>query len=131
MTASRLFENAISDFLETGGRNPTPSAGGGGGGDSRGQGRGNGREKGGRRRLQERRGKGTNEDGGGGAGVGDELDDGLAQVNDLDVTWGFDMDAFMQERTYQVLVAGEAGHENPRRWVRQKGRRGRLLGPGR
>ena len=43
----------------------------------------------------------------------DELDDGLAHLNDLDVTWGFDLDAFMQERTQQVPAAGEAGDETP------------------
>ena len=30
---------------------------------------------------------------GGGVGVVDELDDGLAHLNDLDVTWEFDLDA--------------------------------------
>ena len=32
-----------------------------------------------------------------GGGVVDELDNGLAHLNDLDVTWGFDLDAFLQE----------------------------------
>lgn len=30
----------------------------------------------------------------GGGGVVDELDDGLPSSNDLDVTWGFPLDAF-------------------------------------
>ena len=32
-------------------------------------------------------------------GVVDEPDDGLAHLNDLDVTWGFDLAAFLQECT--------------------------------
>ena len=39
----------------------------------------------------------------------DELDDGLARLNDLDVTWGFGLDAFLQERTQQAPAAGDAG----------------------
>ena len=38
----------------------------------------------------------------------DELDDGLAHLNDLDGTWGFDLDAFLQERAQQAPAAGEA-----------------------
>ena len=45
----------------------------------------------------------------GGGGVVDELDDGLARLNDLDMTWGFDMDAFLQERAQQAPAAGDAG----------------------
>ena len=47
-------------------------------------------------------------DRGGGGGV-DELDDGLARLNDLDVTWGFDLDAFLQEGAQQAPAAGDAG----------------------
>ena len=49
----------------------------------------------------------------GGGGVVDELDDGLAHLNDLDVAWGFDVDAFMQERIHQVPADGEAGIDKP------------------
>ena len=45
----------------------------------------------------------------GGRGVVDELDDGLARLNDLDLTWGFDLDAFLEERAQQVPAAGDAG----------------------
>ena len=39
----------------------------------------------------------------------DELDNGLARLNDLDVTWGFDLDAFLQERAQQApAVCGTA-----------------------
>ena len=34
----------------------------------------------------------------GGGGVVDELDDDLAHLNDLGVTWSFDLDSFLQER---------------------------------
>ena len=44
-----------------------------------------------------------------GGGVLDEPDDGLARLNDLDVTWGFDLDAFLQERAQQAPAAGDAG----------------------
>ena len=41
--------------------------------------------------------------------VVDELDNGLARLNDLDVTWGFDLDAFLQERAQQApAVCGTA-----------------------
>ena len=49
----------------------------------------------------------------GGGGVMNKLDDGLSRLNDLDVTWGFDPDAFMQERAQQTPAAGEAGGETP------------------
>ena len=39
----------------------------------------------------------------------DELDEGLARLNDLDLTWGFDLDAFLEERAQQVPAAGDAG----------------------
>ena len=39
----------------------------------------------------------------------DELDDGLAHLNNLDVTWGFDLDPFLQELAQQAPAAGEAG----------------------
>ena len=38
-----------------------------------------------------------------------ELDDGPAHLNDPDVTWGFDLDAFLQERVQQAPAAGDAG----------------------
>ena len=44
----------------------------------------------------------------GGGEVLDELNDGLAHLNDLDVTWGFDLDAFLQERAQQAPAAGDA-----------------------
>ena len=47
-------------------------------------------------------------DRGGGRAV-NELDDGLAHLNDVDVTWGFDLDAFLQELAQQVPAAGKAG----------------------
>ena len=37
-----------------------------------------------------------------------ELDDSLAHLNDLDVTWRFDMDAVLQERAQQAPAAGDA-----------------------
>lgn len=49
----------------------------------------------------------------GGGGVVDEQGDGLAHLNDLDVTWGFDVDAFRQEREQRVPAASEAGNEAP------------------
>ena len=82
--------------------------------------------------------------------------DGRAHLNDLNVTWDFDLGTFMQERAQQTPAAGEAGDETPRddgfvsrrcrghlpgpegkgRNSRDDGfvsreRRGRLLGPGR
>ena len=42
------------------------------------------------------------------AGFVDELDDGLARLNDLDLTWGFDLDAFLEERAQQAPAAGDA-----------------------
>ena len=44
----------------------------------------------------------------GGGGVVGELDDGLARLNDLDVTWGFHLDAVLQERAQQAPAAGDA-----------------------
>ena len=38
-----------------------------------------------------------------------ELDDGLARLNDLDVTWGVDLDECLQERAQQAPAAGDAG----------------------
>ena len=43
----------------------------------------------------------------GGKGVVDELDAGLAHLNDLYLSWGFDLDAFVQERAQQAPAAGE------------------------
>ena len=45
----------------------------------------------------------------GGEGAMDELDDGLARLNDLDVTWGLNLDASLQKRAQQAPAAGEAG----------------------
>ena len=39
----------------------------------------------------------------------DELHDGLALLNDLDVTLESDLDAFSQERAQQAPAAGDAG----------------------
>ena len=44
-------------------------------------------------------------------GIVYELDDGLAHLNDLDVTWGFYLDAVLQERAWKEPAAGEAGDE--------------------
>ena len=49
----------------------------------------------------------------GDGGEVDDLDDGLAHLKDLDVNWGFDPDAFMQERAQQAPGTGEAGDETP------------------
>ena len=54
-----------------------------------------------------------------------ELDDSLTHLNDLDVTWRFDLDAFVQECTPQEPDPGEAGPARPatklpRRSVRLK-----------
>jgi len=48
----------------------------------------------------------------GGGGVVHELDKGLARLNDLDLTWGFDLDAFLEERAQQAPAAGDAGDGN-------------------
>ena len=48
-------------------------------------------------------------DKGGGRGGRDEWDDGLARLNDLDVTRGFDQLAFLQERTQEAPAGGDAG----------------------
>ena len=39
----------------------------------------------------------------------DALDDGRAHLNNLDVTWGLDIDEFLQERAQQAPAAGEVG----------------------
>ena len=49
---------------------------------------------------------------GGGGGVMDEQDEGLARLTDLDVTWGFDMHAFLRERSQETPAAGDAGDLN-------------------
>ena len=46
---------------------------------------------------------------GGGGGVMDEQDEGLARLTDLDVTWGFDLHAFLLERSQEAPAAGDAG----------------------
>lgn len=44
----------------------------------------------------------------GGGGLAHELDDDLAQLDGLDVMWGFDLDAFLHGRTQQATAAGDA-----------------------
>ena len=44
-----------------------------------------------------------------GGGVMDEKDEGLARLTDLDVTWGFDLHAFLRERSKETPAAGDAG----------------------
>ena len=57
-------------------------------------------------------------------GVVDEQDDGLARLNDLRVTWGFNMHAILPERAHRrplppvMLATGQS-----RRWIRLKGAR--------
>ena len=46
---------------------------------------------------------------GGGGGVMDDKEEDLARLTDLDVTWGFDQHAFLQERSQEAPVAGDAG----------------------
>ena len=41
--------------------------------------------------------------------VMDEKDEGLTRLTDLDVTWGFDLHAFLQERSQEASVADDAG----------------------
>ena len=41
--------------------------------------------------------------------MADELIDGLARMNDLDFTCGFDLDVFLRERVQQAPAVGEAG----------------------
>ena len=38
----------------------------------------------------------------------DEQSEGLARLTDLDVTWGFDLHACLQERSYEAPLAGDA-----------------------
>ena len=45
-----------------------------------------------------------------GGGVMDEQDDGLARLTDLDVTWEFDLHAFLRERSQATPAAGNAGY---------------------
>ena len=45
-----------------------------------------------------------------GGGV-DELDDDLAQLNNLDVTWGSDLGALLLKHTQQAPAVGIAGDE--------------------
>ena len=56
--------------------------------------------------------EGTSDRGGGGVvdALVDELGDDLAHLNNLDLTWGFDLDAFLPERGQQAPAAGDAGH---------------------
>ena len=39
----------------------------------------------------------------------DEQDEGLARLTDLDVTWGFDLHAFLRKRSQETPAAGDAG----------------------
>ena len=39
----------------------------------------------------------------------EEQDGGLDRLNDLDVTWGFDLHAFLRERSQETPAAGDAG----------------------
>ena len=39
----------------------------------------------------------------------DGQDEGLARLTDLDVTWGFDLHAFVRDRSQEASVAGDAG----------------------
>ena len=41
--------------------------------------------------------------------VMDEQDEGLARLTDLDATWGFDLHAFLRERSQEAPVADDAG----------------------
>ena len=51
-----------------------------------------------------------------------EQDDGLAHLNDLEVTGGFDSDAGLEERAYQEPAAGESRRWDSRiKWFRLKG----------
>ena len=45
----------------------------------------------------------------GDGGVVYELDDSPDHLNDLDVTWGFDLESFIQERVQQAPTTGKAG----------------------
>ena len=42
-------------------------------------------------------------------GAVDERDDGLDRLNNLDVAWGFDLHAFLRERSQEIPAAGDAG----------------------
>ena len=39
----------------------------------------------------------------------DEQDQGLDRLTDLDVTWGFDLRAFLRKRSQETPAAGDAG----------------------
>ena len=59
----------------------------------------------------------------GGAVVVDELNDGLAHLNDLALTWGFYLDTFLPERAQQAPTASEAGDGTAETmdWIRLDG----------
>ena len=59
----------------------------------------------------------------GGGGVADEPDDGLAHLNNLDVTWGFDLDAFCRSAHTRHLLPAMMAKGQPRRWIRLNGER--------
>ena len=68
--------------------------------------------------------------------MADDLIDDLAHMNDLDLTWGFDLDPFLPERAQQAPAVGEvkpaAGHGrrsarlNGVRWTSPRPRQGAL-----
>lgn len=45
----------------------------------------------------------------GSGGVVDKLDDGLTRLNDLELTWGFDVDAVLGEGAQQAPATADAG----------------------
>ena len=49
-----------------------------------------------------------------GGGVTDEQDEGLARLTDLDVAWGFELHAFLGERSQETPAAGNAGNLHAR-----------------
>ena len=54
----------------------------------------------------------------GGGGVVDELDDGLAHLNDLDVPWGFDLKAVCKSAHNRHLPPATLATVQSRRWIR-------------
>ena len=54
-------------------------------------------------------------------GVMDERDEGLDRLTDLDVTWGFDLPAFLRERSQETPAAGDASDETVETMESSKG----------